>query len=250
MFDLPALYLSRLELNPGNREVQTGVANCHALHQTIMKGFPTVDSHSPRKAFDILYRPELDPRTGALTLLVQSAIEPNWTPLRAAENRWSAVLREDERALQMKRVDAAYAQLSAGDRLRFRLRANPTKRLVTTLADGSANKGGGKRVQLYHEGDQLEWLARKGEEQAGFALERDSRGTLVSVRANPDRLGGRRQIGWRGQRETGRDITLEAVIFDGLLTIADPDRFRAALIAGIGSGKAFGFGLLSVAPAP
>ncbi len=39
-----------------------------------------------------------------------------------------------------------------------------------------------------------------------------------------------------------------AGLFDGVLVCADPNRFGAALVDGIGHAKAFGFGLLSVAP--
>ena len=44
-------------------------------------------------------------------------------------------------------------------------------------------------------------------------------------------------------------IVLDAVLFDGLLTITDTASFQRILVAGLGSGKAFGFGLLSIAPA-
>jgi CRISPR system Cascade subunit CasE len=39
------------------------------------------------------------------------------------------------------------------------------------------------------------------------------------------------------------------VLFDGRLQVTDAEVFRRTLTQGIGSGKAFGFGLLSVAPA-
>jgi CRISPR system Cascade subunit CasE len=38
------------------------------------------------------------------------------------------------------------------------------------------------------------------------------------------------------------------VQFDGLLAIADPEAARGAVLAGIGKGKSYGFGLLSLAP--
>ena len=47
---------------------------------------------------------------------------------------------------------------------------------------------------------------------------------------------------------TGR-MTFGDVVFEGRLVVTDVERFRQALADGIGSGKAFGFGLLSVAPA-
>jgi CRISPR system Cascade subunit CasE len=41
-----------------------------------------------------------------------------------------------------------------------------------------------------------------------------------------------------------------AVEFQGVLTVTDPSRFRIAFATGIGSAKAFGFGLLAMAPLP
>ncbi len=44
------------------------------------------------------------------------------------------------------------------------------------------------------------------------------------------------------------DLTLIAVRFDGVLQITDLTTFNRTLEQGVGSGKGFGFGLLSVAP--
>lgn len=43
-----------------------------------------------------------------------------------------------------------------------------------------------------------------------------------------------------------RPVTLLSVTFDGILTVADPEKFRGALLSGIGRGKAYGNGLLTV----
>ena len=48
----------------------------------------------------------------------------------------------------------------------------------------------------------------------------------------------------RSSRE--RKLTLAGASFEGNLAVTDADAFRAALAAGIGPGKAFGFGLLSI----
>ena len=44
-------------------------------------------------------------------------------------------------------------------------------------------------------------------------------------------------------------LELQSALYEGLLSVRDPQALIAALTAGIGSGKAFGFGLLSLAPA-
>jgi CRISPR system Cascade subunit CasE len=238
MADAATIFLSKLVLNPGNHEVQRGIQNCHAFHQTVMRGFPTTASSAPRQTLNVLYRPELDERGRRLTVLVQSTVKPDWAPLLTGGG--TAVLAADAGMPEVKEVDALYHSLPNDARLRFRLRANPTKRLIKKLPDGSDNKGGGQRVQLYDEADQLAWLERKAI-AGGFRIE--------SAQVHPDRLGGKQQVGWRGQRERGREIVLDAVVFDGVLTVTDSGLFQETLAAGIGSGKAYGFGLLSVARA-
>ena len=44
-------------------------------------------------------------------------------------------------------------------------------------------------------------------------------------------------------------VTLDGVTFEGVLEVTDAEKFREALAKGVGSGKAYGFGLLSVAKA-
>lgn len=240
MSDASAIYLSRLVFNPRARDVQRGIENCHLLHQTIMRGFPTVASDAPRKELAVLYRPELDPRSGAFITLVQSAVEPDWSHLHNGRQPAVAVIQAEP---AVKRVDPALRRIAAGDRLRFRLRANPTKRLaVLDPSGGLAKRPDGRtklgpRVSIIREDAQLAWLARKAE-TAGFRVD--------AAQARPDRFGGDRQT---GRKREGATITLDAVVFDGELTVTDAGLFRQALVNGIGSGKAFGFGLLSVAPA-
>ena len=46
----------------------------------------------------------------------------------------------------------------------------------------------------------------------------------------------------------GTSITHAAVRFDGVLVVTDRAAFKTTVANGIGSGKAFGLGLLSLAP--
>jgi CRISPR system Cascade subunit CasE len=43
-------------------------------------------------------------------------------------------------------------------------------------------------------------------------------------------------------------LTFVSVLFEGRLRVTDPGKFRATLERGVGSAKAYGFGLLSIAP--
>jgi CRISPR system Cascade subunit CasE len=240
------LYLSYLRLNPRNRLVQENIADCHRLHRTVMDAFPVTGEDRTRATFGILYRPEIDPRTGLLTLLVQSQFRPDWSTLPGNDDTSQPFLaRGDAGATRpdVKRIAAAYRSLTPGMLLAFRLRANPTKRLGQKGDPARQDPLAGKRVALLSEEERLVWLARKAATN-GCAIE--------TAEVRPDgiagaTLRGRKEDDARGRAHT---LTFGAVVFDGMLRVTDPRALFDALAQGIGSGKAYGFGLLSIAPAP
>jgi CRISPR system Cascade subunit CasE len=85
--------------------------------------------------------------------------------------------------------------------------------------------------------------------QAGFELLRREQDPVVyNVRVTDDgKLSGLQFMGDGASR--WNRITLASVVFDGLLRITDAAEFRETLGCGIGTAKAYGFGLLSVTAA-
>ena len=215
------MYLSRLILNPRNRCVQKEVADPYQMHRSLMKAFP---DNLEQGAERVLFRLEAHPGTGALILLVQSLTLPDWSWLAEPDAR-DYLLPVDEPNPAVKPFDL---NLAPGQVLAFRLRANPT---VKRRFDDETHK----RVGLYREEEQIEWLKRKGE-RGGFRV--------LSVRtSNQDSVNG-----YIRRDEERHKLKLLAVQFDGLLQVTDPDRLCETVRQGIGSGKGLGFGLLSLAP--
>jgi CRISPR system Cascade subunit CasE len=215
------MYLSRLILNPRSRRVQREVANPYEMHRTLMRAFP---DDLRKGAERVLFR--LEPgRNGALSLLVQSWALPDWSFLAEHEFR-GYLLPMDEPNPAIKQFELTAAE---GQVLAFRLRANPTAR--RTFQDKK------RRVGLYDEEEQLAWLQRKGE-QGGFRI--------VSARTS-----GQEDAGGKIRRDgESHDLKLATIQFDGMLKVTDPERLGLAVRQGVGSGKAFGFGLLSLARPP
>lgn len=226
------IYLTKLNLNPRNREVRKLLdsRNCQNLHHFVMSGFPIIDGEKSevRKKFGVLHRLEIDSRRGEITLLVQSAFKPIW-------NFTGDVLLDD--GFSQKEIGQIYSILPNETGLMFRLRANPTKCVSAKNTDFA--KFAGKRVELRTSEDQIEWLKRKSE-QHGFRL------TAVKVNSEVENVATTPNGKVFGNHSKGK-LTFNSVVFDGNLQITDAEKFRETLIHGIGQGKAYGFGLLSIA---
>lgn len=227
---MAALYLSRLIPDPLKRDVQRDLADCHNMHRRILMAFPdTPDIDRAREAYGALYR--VDRVRDGVAVLVQSRAAPDWSRLPAGYLAHPP---------EVKRVDPLYDQLRPGSELHFRLRANPTRR-ISERNTSQGEQWRGKRVDLRREEDQLGWLRGKGEVAGFSALAVRARPEVSDVRAVPG-------TAVHGRRQGTGQLTFGSVVLEGRLRVTDVARFRQALETGIGSGKAFGFGLLSIAP--
>jgi CRISPR system Cascade subunit CasE len=240
----PQLYLAQLNLNPRTREVRRDLADCQQMHRTLLAAFPekTQTEAGARQEFGVLYRVEIHQRTGVVSVLVQSAFQPDWSKLPPGY----LLTTPDE----PKEIGSVYQSLQAGQRLRFRLRANPTKCVARQHRPADAQRDG-KRVELRNQADQLAWLRRKAAE-GGFDLVQinlapDNESVVNVAQAQVREVG--KAFGWREDGGQRRKLTLALAMFEGELVIGDTAKFYQVLRQGIGRGKAYGCGLLSLARA-
>jgi CRISPR system Cascade subunit CasE len=222
------MFLHRIHLNPRCREARRDLSDPYQLHSTLCRAFSTPDRKCPQGEFLWRLEPETD-RAGHPRLLVQSRTLPEWA--RLGEEGW---LSSADPAIDL-RVRLNLATLKAGQQFRFRLRANPC---VTR---------NGKRLGLLRLQDQETWIERKGQLH-GFALPRlapfdfaEPPHERIDVRVSQEQM-------LHGRQHGGNAIRVYSVLYDGFLTVTQPDMCRKALQTGIGHGKAMGLGLLSVAP--
>jgi len=222
------MFLSRLILNPQNRRVQRELANPYELHRTLMAAFPEKVPSGER----VLYRVDIDGRSGVPTVLLQSQDRPDWA--------WLGDPRANGYLQQAPDTKAFELRLSVGQALAFRLRANPTtKRWLPVDKDDATSEKKAMRVPITGDDDLRQWLDRKAA-HGGFRI------VYVSTLAEG------RSAGWQPvedpeANEKRRRLTFYAVRFDGVLTVTDPEALADTVCQGIGSGKGFGFGLLSLA---
>lgn len=200
------MYLSKVRVSWAK------VRNPYDVHCALWTLFPGHETDT--RGF--LFRVETEQRGTGADLLVQSQWQPE---SNSADSQLLAT-----RAFQ--------PQLISGQRLRFRLKANPIKTIKDEKGRKNA-KGEVKtcRVPLIDENQQLGWLARKFNDSARIEA------ALVTS-TQPLYF-----------RKNGKAGKLMTVIFDGVLQINNPESFLLQMQAGIGPAKGFGCGLLSIARA-
>lgn len=213
------LFLYRLHLNLADRGVRRDLGNAYEMHRSLSRAF--VDSEND-KITPFLWRKETTAGDASPLLLVQAATEAHWDALAPGwllewqERRWDP-----------------QAAFRPGLRVLFRIRANPTvNRLPIEQAHkGESARGRRKRLGLWCEEDQLDWMQRQAQ-RAGLAS------VEVSV-SQAERL---------RCRKRDNTITMASAQFDGNAMIADPHALAKAVCNGIGHGRMLGHGLLSLAP--
>lgn len=220
------MFLTLMRLDASSPDVQRDLRDPQGLHRRVMAGFPSIldPEQKSREHFGVLHRLEIERKTGRILLYVQSQMQPEWAILP------KGYLSDDGMPNPgVKPVKTAFESLQAGQALRFRLRANPTRK-IDTKSGPNGERRNGRRVPLAGIEQQVAWLQRKAQAN-GFEL------LQVTVAAT-----GATELS--RSHSTGR--TFQGVVFEGRLVIRDAERFRGALEQGIGPGKAFGFGLLSI----
>jgi len=209
------MFLTQVRLNTVHADVAAMLDNVYRLHQWLWSAFPSTTEESRER---ILFRVEYRRVTEAM-LLVQSQAKPE-------SKYWQRdFLAHDP---EIRYISPMFQQ---GLLLCFKLRANPTTRTRNPL--GSASGQIGKRKAIRGKTQQIQWLENKSR-QHGFSI--------LSCQVNE------MNIQMSSKENSMEQIYQYGVTYRGIIRVDDSKVFMATFRDGIGAGKGFGFGLLSVAP--
>ena len=218
------MYLSRLELEPYRmRKAWSSLQVMHAAIESAFEG-----GSDTRKLWRI------DQLAGRYYLIVCSRTRPLTCPddLGGTDNTWETV-----------EYEPFLLRLKEGQKWSFRLRANPTR---------SISQGAGKRGKVYAHvtvDQQKAWLLSRAED-CGFVIPRFEDASDIDedeVQARQFDVVQREQLRFK-KKHNAKPIELRVATFEGVLEIRDVNRLRQVLCDGIGRAKAYGCGLLTLAP--
>ncbi|OPF76734.1 type I-E CRISPR-associated protein Cas6/Cse3/CasE [Streptomyces antioxidans] len=260
-------YLSRIRINPLRAESRVLLANPRAMHAAVVGGIPG----SPDRE-RLLWRLDADnPHRPYLFVLTRS--KPDWTHI-VEKAGWPDA--EGEHAA-VRDYTTLLDQIATGREFAFRLTANPVQntqnptRPTSAQAARIADDSEGKRRRGFRMAHrtapaQLDWFLTRAE-RWGFEIpvSRTDAPAPGLAQATADSDSGAEKRAWdpnpaREIRITahrrhsftkngkGPRVTFHSVTFEGRLRVTNPAAFTTRLLEGIGPAKAYGCGLLTLAP--
>lgn len=234
------MYLTRFRINPARIGARRLLSSPQAMHAAVMSSFavaPPAAGDGPR----VLWRVDHDSAAQVLLYIV-SPDRPDLTHL-VEQAGWPTA----PEGWQTRPYAPFLSRLETDGVWAFRLTANPVHSI--RRKDGEPTKRTAHLTSRY----QAEWLLKR-QKDAGFRiLERPEEQRRLPEGDEYELIvHGRRDLAFgKTEQADGRRnrVTLTAVTFDGRLRVTDPEALRRTLTAGLGKAKAYGCGLMTLAPA-
>ncbi len=212
------MYLSRVFLDSRNRLTMLALAFPNRFHGAIEECFHRSDTRK-------LWR--IDNLHDKLCLLILSEEKPELSYI-------CSQFSESKDSWESKDYSPFLDSLRSNTIWRFRLTANPTHSEPSKLKSesGTDKRSRGKVFAHITVDSQEQWLYKHAS-QHGFELF-ENEFTVVGTK-------------WQHfQKGSERSIKILSVTYEGILHIVNVNLFRDALLKGIGRGKAYGMGLLTI----
>lgn len=230
-------YLSRIRINPLRRQSQLLLANPQAMHAAVLAGLPDQPVRER-----VLWRLDTDnPHRPDLYVLTQSV--PSWEHL-IEQAGWPAAADQAATRDYQPLLD----RVVKGRQFAFRLTANPVQHTPPRSPTGEGGSRRGKRQGHRTAAHQQDWLVRRASAW-GIVLPPAQLDATDGPAPADVRIIHRARRSFRRAKDAP-PVVLQTVTYEGRLTVEHPDTFRAGLVDGFGPAKAYGCGLMTLAPLP
>ncbi|MBC2876984.1 MULTISPECIES: type I-E CRISPR-associated protein Cas6/Cse3/CasE [Streptomyces] len=236
------MYLTRFRINTARSDARRLLGSPHLMHGAVNMSFPEPpprDGQGPR----VLWRVDADHRADT-KLFIVSPTRPDLTHL-VEQAGWPTL---DQPGWSTFAYGKFLDDLSAGDMWGFRLTANPVHHIRRAQdPKGSPTKRAAHKTPFH----QTRWLLDR-QDKSGFEVMRKAPERRLTQFGDEHELIVRDQVPLQFRRppapRAGADVRFTRVTYDGLLRVTDPGTFRRTLTHGIGKAKAYGCGLMTLAP--
>lgn len=251
-------YLSKVRINPLRQKGRQLLGNPHIAHAMITGGV-AVQPVTER----ILWRIDAaNPRQPDLLVLTQT--KPDWSHI-VEQAGWPHA--EGEHAL-VRDYEPLLRHLAIGREYAFKLTANPVQNAINPLKPSTGQhearaKGRTRAFRVPHTttAHQTDWLLRKlpslGFDIPQITFDQDTPSGVQAVDTRPSApvqahdvvITARERLSFtKNANYSGPHVSLVTATYEGRLRVTDVEALRARLLGGIGPAKAYGCGLLTLAP--
>jgi CRISPR system Cascade subunit CasE len=233
------MYLTRFRVNTARTDARRLLSSPQAMHAAVMSSFPEI-LPTAEQAPRVLWRADRN-ATAEVLLYVVSPSRPDLTHL-VEQAGWPAAAASGTPGWQTYHYAPFLARLDKGTTWSFRLTANPVHHVRVT--DGAPIK----RTAHFTAKHQLQWLLER-QDTGGFRVLAKPEDKQLTEYGDQHQVIVRDQRALNfGKRGTSSRVTLVTVTYDGRLEVTDPDALRRVLTGGLGKAKAYGCGLMTLAP--
>ncbi|MBV9022403.1 MAG: type I-E CRISPR-associated protein Cas6/Cse3/CasE [Streptomycetaceae bacterium] len=233
------MYLTRFRVNTARPDARRLLSSPQVMHAAVMSSFPEAlptSGQAPR----VLWRLDRNASAEVLLYLVSPG-RPDLTHL-VEQAGWPAAAASGTPGWQTYAYTPFLERLEKGTVWSFRLTANPVHHARTR--DGEPTK----RTAHLTPRHQLNWLLSR-QDAAGFRVLAKPEDRRRTEHGDEHQLAVRDQRSLDfGKRGAPGRVTLTAVTYDGRLEVTDPEALRRILTCGLGKAKAYGCGLMTLAP--
>nr|WSS73736.1 type I-E CRISPR-associated protein Cas6/Cse3/CasE [Streptomyces sp. NBC_01175] len=253
------MFLTRFRVHTARPGARRLLSSPQVLHAAVMSSFPALlpTDAPPPNGPRVLWRLDHTGRAEVM-LYVVSPDQPDMTHL-VEQAGWPAVASASAPGWESRPYDPFLDRLAAGSQWAFRLTANPIHHIRRKDDEPT------KRTAHVTPVHQMGWLLDR-QERCGFrVLEKPAERRLLpsgTTHTGQPHHGDRYELTVHDKRSLSFDksrgpgtkaarkapVSLVTVTFDGRLEVTDPELLRRALRQGIGKAKAYGCGLLTLAP--
>ncbi|GAA2391945.1 type I-E CRISPR-associated protein Cas6/Cse3/CasE [Streptomyces glaucosporus] len=233
------MFLTRFRLNTARPGARRLLSSPQVMHAAVMSSFPV----APPTAGDgprVLWRVDHN-STAEVLLYIVSPDRPDLTHL-VEQAGWPTA----PGGWETRPYGPFLARLETDSVWAFRLTANPVHSIRRKEGEPT------KRTAHLTPRHQMEWLLKRQKDSGFRILEKP-----LDQRRLPEGdqyqliVHGRRDLSFgKTEQSNGRKnrVTLATATFDGRLQVTDPDALRRTLTSGLGKAKAYGCGLMTLAP--